>query len=78
LNEDIINKIVGTLVGMAKGKYPSYTNLSALGWLKTLFSFFRAQIDGRGSKGQKLLFKKIILERFDEILESILLLMSHE
>jgi hypothetical protein len=61
---------------MTKGKYQSLTILSALGWLKTLFSFFRSQVESK-IKG-KLLFKKIILERFDEILESILLLMSHE
>lgn len=78
LNEDIISKIVGTLIAMAKGKLPSFTNLTALSWQKTLFSFFRVQVEGRAVRGQKLLFKKIILERFDEILESILLLMSHE
>ena len=44
LNEDIINKIVSILVSMAKGKYQSLTILSALGWLKTLFTFFRSQV----------------------------------
>jgi vacuole morphology and inheritance protein 14 len=44
LSEDIINKMVGILIKMAKGKHPGYTKLNTLGWFKTLFHFFRLQI----------------------------------
>lgn len=63
---------------VAKGKLPSYTKLHTLSWLKTLFVFFRAQAESKQKMGQRLFFKKIIVERFDEVLEPILLLMSHE
>jgi len=36
------------------------------------------QLEHKNTKsGQKNFFKKIIIERFDEVLEPILLLMSH-
>jgi hypothetical protein len=76
LNEEIINKILVTLIKMAKGKNPIDTKLNVLSWLKTLFTFFRVQVEIKG-KCQKMYFKKIILERFDEILEPILILMSN-
>lgn len=63
---------------MAKGKNPIDTKLNVLSWLKTLFTFFRVQVEDKGAKNQKMLFKKIILERFDEILQPILILMSNE
>ncbi len=73
-----MNSIVGILIKVAKGKSLSYTKLHTLSWFKTLFQFFKSQIEIKNPKSnQKLYFKKIIIERFDEVLEPILLLMSH-
>jgi hypothetical protein len=72
---------------VAKGKSSSFTKLTTLIWFKLFFSFFKAQVEIKPSQilnqsskkiGPKFLFKKIILEKFDEVLEAILLLMSHE
>lgn len=74
-----INEIVTMLIKVAKSKSPSYTKLQSLQWFKLFFVFFRHQVEITVPKPtQKLYFKKIIIERFDEILEPILLLMSHE
>lgn len=76
---NFINELVSILIKVAKSKCPSYTKLQSLQWFKLFFVFFRQQVEIKVPRPtQKLYFKKIIIERFDEILEPILLLMSHE
>ena len=69
--------MVGTLIKLAKDKSPNYTKLNALDWFTTLFQFFKIQLE-RPLKGKKLFFKKVIMERFDQILDPILILMGSE
>lgn len=69
--------MLGTLIRLSKDKSPNYTKLSALDWFTTLFEFFKAQVE-RPVKGKKQYFKKVIIERFDEILDPILVLMGYE
>jgi len=52
LSEEIINKMIGTLLKLAKEKTPSYTKLNTLGWFKIIFEFFKAQVEKDNSKGQ--------------------------
>lgn len=87
MNEETINKIISILIRVAKGKSSSFTKLTTLIWFKLFFSFFKAQVETKPNQNMnqsnkkissKFLFKKIILEKFDEVLEAILLLMSHE
>lgn len=62
---------------MARGKHSIHTKLGTLAWFKNIFHYFRLQIEDKSAmRSQKMYFKKIIVERFDEILEPILLLMS--
>jgi hypothetical protein len=68
LSEEIINRMVDTLVKLAKEKTPSYTKLNTLDWFKTLFEFFKAQVERGAARGPRQFFKKVIVERFDEIL----------
>lgn len=52
LTEDILRKMVGTLIKLAREKTPSYTKLNTLDWFRTLFEFFKIQLE-RPVKGQK-------------------------
>lgn len=64
-----INKIVSILIRTANSKCPSYTKLQTLQWFKLFFVFFRQQVEVTVPKPtQKMYFKKIVIERFDEIL----------
>jgi hypothetical protein len=79
VNADFVNDIVSILIRVAKGKYSSYTKLQVLEWFKIILIFFKEQAENKNPKIHKnLYFKSIIIERFDEVLEPILLLMSHE
>lgn len=74
---DYIDAIVTILIKVAKSKSNSYTKLHTLIWFQLIFIFFREQVINK--KGDcKNYFKKIVIDRFDEILEPILLLMSNE
>lgn len=74
-----VNDVVSILIRVAKGKYSSYTKLQVLEWFKIIFIFFKEQAENKELRmHQHLYFKNIIIERFDEVLEPILLLMSHE
>jgi hypothetical protein len=68
--------MIGTLIKLAKDKSPHYTKINALDWFSTLFEFFKVQLER--PKGKRQYFKKVIMERFDEILDPILVLMGHE
>lgn len=79
INETTINDILNILIKISKGKSSVYSKLLTILWFKTIFSFFKAQLDIKMKiPNNKNYFKKIIIERFDEVLEPILLLMSHE
>jgi GH35 family endo-1,4-beta-xylanase len=69
---------VSTLVKVAKSKSSSLTKYHTLIWFQLLFIFFKEEITEKNnnSKANKY-FKTIIIERFDEILEPILLLISN-
>ena len=41
LTEEILHKMLGTLIKLAKDKSPNYTKLNALDWFTTLFEFFK-------------------------------------
>ena len=48
-------------------------------WIKLIISFFKAQLDIKTKiPNAKNYFKKIVIDRFDEVLEPILLLMSSD
>lgn len=79
INETTINNMLSILIRVAKGKSSVYSKLLTIIWFKTIFSFFKAQLDVKIKiPNNKNYFKKIIIDRFDEVLEPILLLMSHE
>lgn len=63
---------------VAKSKSSSLTKYHTLIWFQLLFIFFKEEITEKNnnSKANKY-FKTIIIERFDEILEPILLLISN-
>ncbi len=63
---------------VAKSKSSSLTKYHTLIWFQLLFIFFKEEIieKSNNSKANKY-FKTIIIERFDEILEPILLLISN-
>lgn len=74
-----MNDIITILIRVAKGKHSSYTKLQVLEWFKIVLIFFKEQTQNKNNKIHKNLhFKTVIIERFDEVLEPILLLMSHE
>ena len=76
---NFINDLFTNLIKVANSKCPSKTKLEALKWFKLFFVFFSQQVEIDVPKvGERFYFKKIVIERFDEILEPILLLMSHE
>jgi len=44
LTEDNINKIVGILIEVCKGRSSAFSKLTAIVWLGELFTFFREQV----------------------------------
>lgn len=67
------------LIKIAKGKSHVNSKITTLNFLKLLISFFKTQLDPKFKlQNNKYYFKKVIIERFDEVLEPILLLMSYE
>ena len=78
LSEAVINDILTILIKTSKGKSSVYSKLTTLVWLKLIISFFKAQLDVKTKiPNSKNYFKKIVIDRFDEVLEPILLLMSY-
>ena len=76
---DVVDSIVTILIKVSKGKSSNYSKLVTLVWFKIIFTFFKTQLEPKQKSVQnKFYFKKVVIERFDEILEPILLLMSHE
>jgi vacuole morphology and inheritance protein 14 len=76
---DVVDSIVTILIKVSKGKSSNYSKLVTLVWFKIFFTFFKTQLEPKQKIVQnKFYFKKVVIERFDEILEPILLLMSHE
>jgi vacuole morphology and inheritance protein 14 len=63
---------------MAKEKHLSYTKLVTINWFQQLFQFFKEQVVNGSKIKHKFYLKKVIIQRFDEILEPILSLLSHE
>jgi len=57
------------LIKVAKGKSSSYKKISSLIWFKLMFGFFKVQVELKSNvNNNKLIFKKMILDRFDEVL----------
>ena len=76
---DVIDSILNILIKVAKGKSSVYSKLTTLVWFKSIFTYFKAEIDPKIKiANNKFYFKKVIIERFDEVLEPILMLMSNE
>jgi hypothetical protein len=69
---------LGILIDVCKGKSSAFSKLTAIVWLEELFTFFREQVENKTKGRHKFLLKKIILSRFDQILEPILYLLSYE
>jgi oligoendopeptidase F len=79
LTEDILHKIIDILIKMLRERHQAYTTINTLGWFKILFDFFKSQVERGPTRGnQKMFFKRLIVEHFDEILEQILGLMSNQ
>ena len=56
----------------------SYTKLVTINWFQQFFQFFKEQVVGGSKIKHRFYLKKVIIQRFDEILEPILSLLSFE
>ena len=66
---DVIDSILNILIKVAKGKSSVYSKLTTLVWFKSIFTYFKAEIDPKIKiPNNKFYFKKVIIERFDEVL----------
>lgn len=69
LNVDVIDNIINILIKVAKGKSSVYSKLTTLVWFKSIFTYFKAQLDPKLKiPNNRYYFKKIIIDRFDEVL----------
>lgn len=73
---DYINTIIVILIRVSKSKYPFHTKYHTLDWFRFIFDKVKTQCI-TNSFSHKGYFKKAVIEKFDEILEPILLLQSH-
>lgn len=78
MTEENMAEIVTILLNVCKGKSSAFSKLTAIVWFEEIFEFLREQVEQKTKIKHKYILKKVILERFDEILEPILLLLANE
>lgn len=62
LNIEVIDSILNILIKVAKGKSSVYSKLATLVWFKSIFTYFKAQVDPKLKiVHNKFYFKKIII-----------------